>query len=671
MPARIRFPLLAVLLAICASAPACAQVFDLDRDRVPMAELNGAMRFHLGDDSDGKLGWASTGFDDSSWQLISGDRDWAGQGYPNVGGMAWYRFKIQVPAHHPQLALAVPFLLTSYQVYADGALIGQMGGMPPNPRVVQPQPLVFRLPRVPEGQPQTVVIAIRVWHWPAWARFYGGGMYEPLRVGDAGSLNEWLRSRSEHVDWDDSANNLQLVVFLLVGAGCMLMFAMRRRETEYFWFGTANLLAALDALMADWTHHFSVSISWNSVRDLSYYASSLAFLQFVMIVSGSRKRRLYWLGVAVMAMQMLLVVPTDFAWTSPALPNVIGTCLTILFYAVVLLVLAGSARAGNRDSQLVFLPVALFYLSGTAKSLGFAMVVLGHSWVRPYVSWINHVTTWPFPVSLTDLTSTIEMLAVLVILLLRFVHSRREEERFRGELQAARSVQSVLVPDEIPPIPGFKIQSVYHPASEVGGDFFQVIPLPDGGVVAAIGDVSGKGMPAAMTVSLLVGTLRTLVHYSQSPGEILSAMNQRMIGRTKGGFTTCLVLCARADGALTIASAGHQMPYIDGAEIAGDTGLPLGIVPDSPYPETSSRLGEGVQLTLITDGVLEARDKSGELFGFERTTAISTQSAEQISACAQHFGQEDDITVVTVTRETSARSATFRHPEAHPATLPA
>ena len=92
---------------------------------------------------------------------------------------------------------------------------------------------------------------------------------------------------------------------------------------------------------------------------------------------------------------------------------------------------------------------------------------------------------------------------------------------------------------------------------------------------------------------------------------------------------------------------------------------------DIRYPEASSLLGEGAQLTLITDGVIEARDKSGELFGFERTTAISTESAEQIAAAAQRFGQEDDITVLTVTRQAPAGSAAIRDPEAHAATLPA
>src|SRR5580698_2968988 len=100
-----------------------------------------------------------------------------------------------------------------------------------------------------------------------------------------------------------------------------------------------------------------------------------------------------------------------------------------------------------------------------------------------------------------------------------------------AELEAGRVVQQVLIPEEIPTVEGFEIQSVYKPYGEVGGDFFQVLPVKSGhgGVLVIIGDVSGKGMPAAMTVSLLVGTVRTLAHYTQGPGEILAAMNQRML----------------------------------------------------------------------------------------------------------------------------------------------
>jgi serine phosphatase RsbU (regulator of sigma subunit) len=238
---------------------------------------------------------------------------------------------------------------------------------------------------------------------------------------------------------------------------------------------------------------------------------------------------------------------------------------------------------------------------------------------------------------------------MLAIFVHRFTRTSLQEEGHRRELESARVVQQVLIPEAIPQVPGFAIESVYKPAGEVGGDFFQILATQDGGVLAIIGDVSGKGMPAAMTVSLLVGTVRTLAHYTQSPGEILAAMNQRMLGRSQGGFTTCLVLRADADGALTVANAGHIAPYLTGKELPLENGLPIGIAPGIKYPENIFSLLPDARLTLITDGVPEATNPTTrELFGFDRTTAISNQSAEAISAAAQQFGQEDDITVLTL-----------------------
>jgi serine phosphatase RsbU (regulator of sigma subunit) len=238
--------------------------------------------------------------------------------------------------------------------------------------------------------------------------------------------------------------------------------------------------------------------------------------------------------------------------------------------------------------------------------------------------------------------------ATLVIYVRDLIEDRREKLRMSAELEAARSVQQVLIPEEVPAVPGFKIQSVYKPAGEVGGDFFQILPVSSGGVLMVIGDVSGKGMPAAMTVSLLVGTVRTLAHYTQSPGEILAAMNQRMMTRSHGGFTTCLVLRADADGMLTIANAGHIAPYLACKELVLENGLPLGLSADTTYVESTFQLSAGKQLTLVTDGVVEARDKTGALFGFERTAVLSAQPAEAIALAAQAFGQDDDITALTL-----------------------
>jgi hypothetical protein len=257
---------------------------------------------------------------------------------------------------------------------------------------------------------------------------------------------------------------------------------------------------------------------------------------------------------------------------------------------------------------------------------------------------------WPYPTS----TLTLAGIATLVIFIRELIRDRREKQRMAAELAAGRAVQQVLIPEEVPAIPGFIVQSVYKPFGEVGGDFFQVLPiendLASGGVLVIVGDVSGKGMPAAMTVSLLVGTVRTLAHYTRSPGEILAAMNQRMLARSHGGFTTCLVLRADADGLLTIANAGHIAPYVDGRELRLENGLPLGISADTIYAESTFQLPPEQQLTLLTDGVVEARDRAGALYGFERSATLSTQPAEAIAAAAQAFGQDDDITVVTLAR---------------------
>jgi hypothetical protein len=286
-------------------------------------------------------------------------------------------------------------------------------------------------------------------------------------------------------------------------------------------------------------------------------------------------------------------------------------------------------RGGNRA----------FAAAMCAMEVTIALGALGYS---------VHVALGPFTLDLFQLTVTLVDLAIAGLLILRAVRAWRAANALRVEFEAAREVQQVLVPAENPTIPGFRIESLYEPAGRVGGDFYQIVPTPSGGVLIVIGDVSGKGMPAAMTVSLLVGTFRTLAHYTQSPSEILSAMNQRMLARSRGGFTTCLVLRADPNGTLTVANAGHIAPYLNGNELTTDNGLPLGLSPESVYAETTCRIDGGVQLTLVTDGIVEARNANGELFGFERTAAISTQPAGQIASAAQRFGQEDDITVLSL-----------------------
>ncbi len=254
------------------------------------------------------------------------------------------------------------------------------------------------------------------------------------------------------------------------------------------------------------------------------------------------------------------------------------------------------------------------------------------------------------PLNAQMLASLGLLLAILYAIYSYVVENSRRQSALAEEMRNARAVQQVLIPEEVPPVPGFKIESTYKPAGEVGGDFFQVLPRRNGDVLVVIGDVSGKGMPAAMTGSLLVGTVRTLAQYMEGPGEILTAMNRRLLSRSPGGFTTCLVLRADVDGTVRIANAGHLSPYHNGAEVALMNGLPLGISAQAEYQETKVHLEPGDTLMMLSDGVVEARNADGELFGFERMQQIARETADKVAEAAEAFGQEDDITVLTIER---------------------
>ena len=253
--------------------------------------------------------------------------------------------------------------------------------------------------------------------------------------------------------------------------------------------------------------------------------------------------------------------------------------------------------------------------------------------------------------------------ALLILAIVYAVYDyTTEESRRRNELaqeiRNAQELQQVLVPEALPDLPGFALTSSYRPAQEVGGDFFQVVPLAGGGTMVVLGDVSGKGLPAAMTVALVVGTVRTLAEFTRSPAEMLDGLNRRLRGRLHGGFATCLALRLEADGTGAIASAGHPSPYLNGRELDLQGALPLGIG-EAKYEEIPLQLEPGDHLALYTDGLLEARNEKGDLYGFDRLQSLFERAAAANVASddAVDFGQEDDITVLTLTRVGSGEDA--------------
>jgi hypothetical protein len=232
------------------------------------------------------------------------------------------------------------------------------------------------------------------------------------------------------------------------------------------------------------------------------------------------------------------------------------------------------------------------------------------------------------------------------ILCAEMVDAARARAAFAAELHAASTVQQLLLQSASRPTPGFQVESVYLPASEVGGDFFFVSSAPDGSLVAIVGDVSGKGLTAAMRVAMILGALRRETSYD--PGEILFDLNNALIAQGQLGFTTACCIRISLSGEYTLSNAGHIAPYLSGRELETSSALPLGLVPDQIYDVTRGQLTSGERLVLLSDGVPEARSNSGELYGFERLSNLSLLAAQDIADAAQQFGQEDDITVLTL-----------------------
>jgi Stage II sporulation protein E (SpoIIE)/GAF domain len=226
------------------------------------------------------------------------------------------------------------------------------------------------------------------------------------------------------------------------------------------------------------------------------------------------------------------------------------------------------------------------------------------------------------------------------------VESAAARAAYTAELQAASSVQQMLLQSASRPTPGFHVDSVYLPASEVGGDFFFVQPGPDGSLLAIIGDVSGKGLTAAMRVSMILGVLRR--ETSDDPAEILFNLNNALVAQGQLGFTTACSMRISSAGDFIFANAGHIAPYLSGVEMNSHSALPLGIVPDQIYQPVKGALLPQDRIVLLSDGVPEARSHSNELFGFERLLDLTRLSAPEIANAAQSFGQEDDITVLAL-----------------------
>ena len=242
----------------------------------------------------------------------------------------------------------------------------------------------------------------------------------------------------------------------------------------------------------------------------------------------------------------------------------------------------------------------------------------------------------------------------------------RTRQRFEQELEVARLIQKNFLPHDLPQLEGWDVAAYYQPAREVGGDFYDVIPLPDGRVGFVIGDVTDKGVPAALVMAATRSVLRAFAQRSAEPGTVLEQVNEHLQpDMPEKMFVTCFYgVLDPGTGVFRFANAGHDVPYLktaDGCVELRARGMPLGLMPGMAYEEKQHEFGPGESLLLHSDGIVEAHDPAREMFGFDRLRAAVARhpgGAEVITRVLadvrRHTGpdaeQEDDITMVTVQR---------------------
>jgi serine phosphatase RsbU (regulator of sigma subunit) len=247
----------------------------------------------------------------------------------------------------------------------------------------------------------------------------------------------------------------------------------------------------------------------------------------------------------------------------------------------------------------------------------------------------------------------------------------RERERIEQDLRVARTIQQASLPKEVPQLEGWQIAPFYRPAREVGGDFYDFHYLSEGRLGLVTGDATGKGVPAALVMSTTCGMLQLAAQVldSSSPGEVLERVNETLLARIPlNMFVTCFYAVLDPEsGTLRYANAGHDPPYLwhgGCCEELRARGMPLGLMPGMSYEEGEVSLREGDSVLFYSDGLVEAHDPKGEMFGFPRLRAHVAEHGEErslgdllleelYSFVGEGWEQEDDITLLTLKRSAS------------------
>jgi hypothetical protein len=656
--------------------PQTATHVTLGRSVVP---LYGPWKFTLGDSpidpaTHAPL-WAAPGFDDSQWETVDltpeGLRDplggyanyvkgWTARGHAGHWGYAWYRIRVQVlGVPGEQLALAGPEDVDdAYQLFDDGKLVGSFGKFAGGrPSFYFTQPMMFNLPQASAnvgtaGPP--LVIAFRFWMSPSTVVLQPdvGGIHTAPLLGNAETVSaryqlNWLQLVRAQI-----FVGLVGLLFLLVAIGAFSLTRLDRSDPVYTWMGAVFLLLCLTSvvnLLSGCSQYIDAMVS-TVVTDAILWP--LVFGGWIMVWwVWFRLQRPTWIpkaiGLLTLGFMLTTVIGENLLYPmiSPGMAGFfqiasIGVRLALL--ALLVLVIFWAIRRQGVEGWLVLPAMVLFVLAQFTSEL---------SVMHFRINWF----LFGVRISMGQIADLLLTAVLFVLLLRRLLFSIKQQRLLALDVKQAQEVQRVILPEDIPSVPGLTIENEYRPAREVGGDFFQILPnAADGSLLIVAGDVAGKGLQAGMLVALLVGAIRSTCEMNADPLFVLRALNRRLLGRGEAQ-ATCLAMRITADGAVTLANAGHLPPYLNGQPLEVEGALPLGVIEDAGSTVTHFQLQENDRLVLASDGIVEAMDEQGQLFGFTRVQELlqARLSASELAATAQSFGQRDDISVIAVTRTAS------------------
>lgn len=580
---------------------------------------------------------------------------------------AWFRIHVQLPENHGPLVVLVRLPVTrgthlaigseavGMDLFANGKLIVPEGPNGTTPESFTQISRIYPLD-IPSDQ-TSVVLAARIPFVPFGLDAYTGFFaHRTFLIGEKEDLYSHLELWQHAIIFNRLPSLIENGLKLLLGFFLLALFWTQRDHHEYLWLGLHMLIVApiayLDILSS--TAQLETFMAGALIVQLLLIS---AYFYFEFLVSFlSLRKRWYIIWLRYSAPLLLTWAPFLLLARQNKAAGIAFIC-SVLFIALwwlawllfVGLTLTIAAIKRNYEAALLLLPLLLSVV-GLAE---LASTTAASSWVSGPIQSPLTFQAGPVPIQFSAVADFVGVFVIILIIFVRFQRIHRERERASNELAAARSVQELMIPRESPKTPGFHVDTVYTPASEVGGDFFHIQATGDGGLLIVIGDVAGHGLQAAMNVSLLMGALRRTP--MTSPGQLLASLNEVLVGSSS--FTTCEAAYFSANGELVIASAGHPPPFLNSQEVELPGGLPLGVITDVEYEETRLYLHPGDRLLMMSDGVSEARKSNGELFGFDRVRNLSNQSAFFIADAAKEFGQEDDITVLTVRRLAVAAAA--------------